>query len=111
MTLCEFYKNQYEQAKGSRWFDEDSKYIEKKYSRGSFEWFKAMSKRYFGGGFLHRYTDAGITARQLREAKENGYIKYVYDSSWKARQLKQQDWYGLTIKGLRTLYKAYEGQW
>lgn len=113
MTLCEFYRKQFETAKDTQKnFEADSKYLEEKgYTPGSFKWFKAMSKRYFGGGFSYRYLNDGVTYPQLKMARDNGFIKYVYDSSWQARQLNQQEWYGLTEKGLKALYKAYEGKW
>jgi hypothetical protein len=107
MTLWEFYRNQFEEAKSNKWFNEDGNYLAEIYGAGTFKRFKAMSKRYFGGGFAYRYKKAGITAEQLRQAREQGFIKYIYDTSWQARQLNQQEWYGLTVKGLKALYKAY----
>lgn len=107
MTICEFYRNQFESAKENKWFNADSQFYSDKYGKGTYKWFKGMSQRYFGGGFSYKYKAAGITYQQLKEAKENGYIKYRYDQSWEARQLGQQDWYGLTEKGLKALYNAY----
>lgn len=108
MTICEFYREQFEAAKATaRWFEKDSEFYAEKYGKGSYKWFEGMSERYFGGGFSYSYKKAGITAEQLREAREQGYIKYVYDSSWEARQLNRQEWYGLTKKGLKALYKSF----
>lgn len=107
MTICEFYRNQFEEAKNHRHFNVDSEYLSEMYGRGSYKWFKGLSKKYFGGAFSYRYKKAGITVTQLNEAREKGFIKYVYDSSWQARQLGQQEWYGLTEKGLKALYKAF----
>lgn len=107
MTLCEFYRNQFEQAKNSKWFNADSEFYAEKFGKGSYKWFKEMAKTYFGGGFAYKYEAVGITFNQLHDAREKGYIKYVYDSSWLARQLHHDDWYGLTEKGLKTLYGAY----
>lgn len=107
MTICEFYREQFEKAKEQRHFNADSEWLAEKFGKGSYKWFKGMSRYYFGGGFLRRYTSAGITTHQLREAREKGFIKYVYDSSWQARQLGNQEWYGLTEKGLKALYNAF----
>lgn len=114
MKICEFYKNQYDKAKATqKYFEEDSRHLVEDlgYEYGSFKWLKAMSKRYFGGGFEYRYKEAGITLKQLEDAKKAGYVTYLHDSSWLAHQLHQEDWWGITVKGLRALHKAYEGQW
>ena len=81
------------------------------YEKGSFEWFKELSKRYFGGGYFYHYEADGITRQQLKEAQEQGFIKYSYYSNWQARQLNQTEYWCLTNKGLKALYKAYQGQW
>lgn len=114
MKLCEFYKKQYDNAKANaKWFAEDSKYLVEVlgYEYGSYEWFKEMAKRYFGGGYGYEYQSAGITLCQLKAAKEAGFLKYKYSQDWMSRQLHQQEWVGLTVKGLKALHKAYEGQW
>ena len=114
MKICEFFRNQFNEAKcNAKWFDEDSQYIVKDlgYEYGSFKWFKELSKRYFGGGFQYEYKAAGITTEQLNDAKQSGYMKHSYSQSYEALKLNQTDWYGLTEKGLKALYKAYEGQW
>lgn len=107
MTICKFYRNQFESAKSSKWFNSDSEFYSEKFGKGTYKWFKGMSQRYFGGGFRHQYEKDGISYQQLLKARDDGYIKYVYDSSWEARQLGQQEWFGLTEKGLKALYKAF----
>jgi len=114
VTICEFYKNQFDEAKAtSKHFAEDSRYLVEDlgYEYGSFKWLKAMAEKYFGGGYEFQYKEAGITLDQLKAAREAGYVKYIYSQDWVSRQLHQQDWWGLTIKGLRALHKAYKGQW
>ena len=110
MKLCEFYRNQFEEAKSRKYFNADNDYLANMFGQGSYKWFKGMAANYFGGGYLKSYTAAGITTQQLREAKEQGFIKHHYYSNWQARQLNQTDWYGLTEKGLKALYKAYSWQ-
>lgn len=110
MKLCEFYKNQFEEARSHKHFNADSECLAKLFGKGTYKWFKGMAKNYFGGGYVQSYTAAGITREQLREAKEQGFIKYHYTSNWQARQLNQTEWYGLTEKGLKALYKAYSWQ-
>lgn len=109
MTLFEFYLKQFEEnTKADRRYEENVSRINELYGKDTYKWFKAMSKNYFGGGYLWRYTKAGITIQQLREAKKNGLVKYYYYSNWLARQLGNTDWYGLTEKGLKVLYKMYK---
>ena len=111
MKLCEFYKNQFEYAKSDKWFHKDSNILSGMHGVGTCEWVKGMSKWCFGGAYDYQYIRAGITHQQLYEAKENGFIKLFHDSSWEARQLNQSYRYVLTEKGLKALYKAYEGKW
>lgn len=113
MKICEFFKQQFDNAKANaKWFAEDSKYIvdEMGFEYGSFEWLNAMAKKYFGGSYYYNYVNAGITLEQLKEAKAVGYMKHVYSQCWEARQLNQQDWWGLTKKGLKAFYEAYKGK-
>ncbi len=109
MTLFEFFTSQLEKAKADKHFDECNKFYSDKYGADSFEWFKGMSKHYFGGGYLWRYKQAGVSMDEIREAHENKILKYDYDTSWMAHQLHQEDWYGLTAqKGLRAFYKYWK---
>ena len=114
MKLCEFFKKQFDNAKETaKHFEADSKYLVDiyGYEKGSFEWFKELSKRYFGGGYFYHFEADGITRQQLKEAQEQGFIKYSYYSNWQARQLNQTEYWCLTNKGLKALYKVYQGQW
>lgn len=112
MTICEFFKNQYDEkiAKGC-----GVKYVccidQEKKPKGSWEWVKTAADYFFGGAYQPQLIKAGITVEQLKQAKENGFLKYRYYSNWQARQLGQTDVWQLTNKGLKALYKAYEGQW
>lgn len=111
MTLCEFYRNQFENAKKTaRHFADDCKHLEQEcgLEQGSFEWFKALSEVYFGGAYLQRYLQSGITREQLNDAKERGMVKHKEYTNWEARQLGKTDYYALTAKGLKTLYRAYD---
>ena len=112
MTICEFFKNQYDEAiaKGA-----GTKYVccinQETAPKGSWEWVKISADYFFGGAYQPQFEKVGITAEQLNEAKEKGFLKYKYYSNWQARQLGQQDVWQLTNKGLKALYKAYQGQW
>jgi hypothetical protein len=114
MTLCEFYKQQFDKAKATqKHFEADSKYCSDVlgFDEGSFGWFKCLSERYFGGGYSYEYESVGITRQQLNEAKEKGFVKYSYCSNWQARKLNQTEYWSLTNKGLKALYKAFQSEW
>ena len=65
------------EAKRNKWFYKDCDFLMENYcfKYGSFEWFKRMSDRYFGGGFTQDYLKAGITREQLVSSKEKGVFK------------------------------------
>lgn len=72
MKLCEFFKKQFDNAKETaKHFEADSKYLVEVsgYEKGSFEGFKELSKRYFGGGYFYHYEADGITSQQLKKRK------------------------------------------
>ena len=112
MTICEFFKKQYDEAieRGA-----GTKYVccinQETAPKGSWEWVKISADYFFGGAYQPQFEKVGITAEQLNEAKEKGFLKYKYYSNWQARQPGQQDVWQLTSKGLKALYKAYQGQW
>ena len=112
MTICEYFKNQYDNAVATGAGTTRVCYIDQeKYPRGSWDWVNAAAHNFFGGAYQPRLEKAGITIEQLRKAKEDGFLKYRYYSSWMARQRGETDLWQLTNKGLKALYKAYEGQW
>lgn len=114
MKICEFYRNQFIKAKNSaKHFTADSEYIIKVlgYEEGSYDWFKLMADRYFGGGYEPEYSAFGITRDQLNAAKSAGYVKHKYSQSWVALKTNTTDWWGLTNKGLKALYKSYQDKW
>lgn len=111
MTICEFFHNQFHEAvqKGA-----GTKYvckISEDIPRNSYEWVKLAADYFFGGAYYPTLLKAGITREQLQKAKESGYLKYQYYNNWQARQLGQTEYWSLTRKGLKALYRAYEGQW
>lgn len=112
MTICEYFKKQYDEAieKGAG-TTKCCCINQKTAPKGSWEWVKIAADYFFGGAYQQQFEKAGITREQLNEAKEKGYMKYKYYSNWQARQLGQTDVWQLTNKGLKILYKSYEGQW
>lgn len=111
MMVFEFFKKQYDEkiAEGAG----TTKYcaINPEVQRGSFRWVQIASRYFFGGAYQQKFEACGITLAQLKEAKESGVVKYWYNDNWLARQMGHKDHWSLTAKGLKTLYKMYEGQW
>ena len=79
MTICEFFKNQYDEAieKGA-----GTKYVccinQETAPKGSWEWVKISADYFFGGAYQPQFEKVGITVEQLNEAKEKGFLKYKY---------------------------------
>lgn len=112
MTICEFFKNQYDEAIASGCGTTRCCQIDQELNpKGSWQWVKAAADYFFGGAYQPQLEKAGITIEQLRQAEEKGFLKHHYYSNWKARQLGQTDVWRLTNKGLKALYKSYEGEW
>ena len=111
MTVFEFFKNQYDEKVAEGYGTTKCCEINPEVPRGSFRWVKIAYMNFFGGALQQRLEKCGITLEQLKEAKENGILKYWYDDGWITKQLGAQNHWSLTEKGLKALYKAYEGQW
>lgn len=111
MTICEFFHNQFHEAVSKGAGTTKVCKISEDIPSGSFEWVKIASDYFFGGAYQPTLLASGITIEQLCQAKEQGYLKYKYYSNWQARQLRQTDYWALTRKGLKALYKSYEGHW
>jgi hypothetical protein len=111
MTIFEFFKEQYDKAVEEGCGTTKCCAINPEIPKGSFRWVQLASKHFFGGAYQPTFEKCGITLAQLKEAKESGIVKYWYNDNWLARQMNKKDHWSLTAKGLKALYKAYEGQW
>lgn len=111
MTVFEFFKKQYDEKRAEGAGDTMYCMINPEIPRGSFHFVRVAAKCFFGGALQQRFEKCGITLSQLKEARESGILKYWYDGSWIARQMGTQNHWSLTAKGLKALYKEYEGQW
>ena len=59
----------------------------------------------------YQLREMGISNEQLKKACENGFCQKKEWSNWQARQLGQTTAYRITSKGVKALYKAFDGQW
>lgn len=118
MTICEAFRNSYltfkeeeieernkaKQGLRSRW------QINLEIEVGT----KQFVETYFKNWDMfwdYELKNMGIADDQIRKAVENGYCQKREWSNWTARQLGQTTGYRITAKGIKALYKAFEGQW
>ena len=111
MTVFEFFKKQYDEKVAEGCGTTKVCKINPEIAKGSFKWVQIAARQFWGGAYQQKFEKCGITLAQLEEAKEMGLIKYWYDASWTAHQTGYVNHWSLTVKGLKTLYKEYKGQW
>lgn len=111
MTIFEFFKKQFDEKVADGCGTTKVCCISESVPKGSFRWVQIASKMFFGGALQQTLEKNGITYQQLQSAKEQGILKYWYDSSWFARQMGETSHWALTVKGVRALYNEYKGQW
>lgn len=66
-----------------------------------------FQKYFFAGRYLPAWEKAGYDRADIYALHREGFLSYDYDSSWKARQLKKTDFYYISQKTAKEIYKAY----
>ncbi len=101
MTTFEFFKNQLDEAveKGL------TSRINPQIKPGSFKWVKVCADWFFGDAWDYQMKDV----TNIAEMREQGFLKVMEYSNWKARQLGQTRKYALTNQGIKEFYKAMIG--
>jgi hypothetical protein len=118
MTICEVFRNGYLKFKENE-IEERAKIGTGKYARYQIRPEIEVGTKLFVEVFFktwdmyydYQLKDMGITEQQLSKACENGFIQKKEWSNWQARQRGQTRGFRITNKGIKALYKAYEGQW
>lgn len=113
MTICEYFFNQYQKTHEltSYWAKETLKDISEKHQKGSLPYVISVFDNMCGAAYDYQFKNAGITLEQYRGANLEGFLAHREYSNWKARQLGQTQFYWLTKKGIKAMYKAYLGKW
>ena len=79
---------------------------EMKDTQKSMLWFQS---HVFSGRYISDWKkEFGIELRTLVELHRDGFLSYDYCSSWKARQLGKTDFYYISQKKAKEIYKAYK---
>lgn len=118
MTICEAFRNSYLTFKEKE-VEERAKEAKGERSRWQINLDIEVGTKQFVEVFFKNWDmfwdyelkNMGITNEQLAKACENGFIQKKEWSNWQARQLGQTRGFRITAKGIKALYKAYEGQW
>lgn len=118
MTICDAFRNSYLIFKAKE-IEERAKLERGEYSRWQISLnievgTKSFVETYFKTWDMfwdYELKNMGITYEQLTTACANGFIQKKEWSNWQARQLGQTCGYRITAKGIKALYKAFEGQW
>ena len=98
MTTFEFFKAQLDEAVAAGY----TAHINPEIRPGTLKWVKVCADWFFGGAW--DYQMKAVT--DIREMREQGLLKVMEYSNWKARQLGQTQKIALTNKGLREFYKV-----
>ena len=118
MTLCEAFRNSYLKFKETE-IEERAKVGTGKYAKYQISLDIAVGTKQFVEVFFKNWdmfwdyelNNMGITDKQIKKACENGFCQKKEWTNWQARQLGQTRGYRITAKGIKALYKAFEGQW
>lgn len=118
MTICEAFRNSYLTFKEKE-VEERAKEVKGERSRWQINLDIEVGTKQFVEVFFKNWDmfwdyelkNMGITEEQLSKACENGFIQKKQWSNWQSRQLGQTRGFRITSKGIKALYKAYEGQW
>ena len=118
MTLCEAFRNSYLKFKETE-IEERAKVGTGKYAKYQISLDIVVGTKQFVEVFFKNFdmfwdyelNNMGITEEQIKKACENGFCQKKEWTNWQARQLGQTRGYRITAKGIKALYKAFEGQW
>lgn len=62
--------------------------------------------KYFGfSGYGRKLEDAGYDMKAIWELKNEGFLSYTFYSNWQARQRKMQDWFYISQRTAKEIYK------
>lgn len=113
MTICEYFFNQYQETHQltSYWARETLKDISQRHEKGSLPYVTAVFDHMCGAAYDYQFQRAGITLEQYRKANQDKFLAHREYTNWQARKLGQTQFYWLTKKGIRALYKAFQGKW
>ena len=99
MTTFEFFKAQLDDAIAAGY----TARINPEIKPGSFKWVQVCADWWFGGAWDYQMKEV----TDIREMREQGFLKVMEYSNWRARQLGQTRRIALTKKGIREFYRVY----
>lgn len=118
MTICEAFRNSYLKFKEKE-LEERAKIKTGGFARCQINPEIEVGSKQFVEVFFknwdmfwdYQLKDMGISEELLSEACKYGFLQKKEWSNYRARQLGQTRGFRITNKGVKTIYKVYEGQW
>lgn len=118
MTVCEAFRNSYLTFREKE-IEERAKVETGAYARCQINPEIEVGSKQFVEVFFknwdmfwdYQLKNMGVAEEQVNKACENGFIQKKEYSNWQARQRGEIRGFRITNKGIKALYKAYEGQW
>jgi len=99
MTAFEFYKAQLDDAVAAGF----TARINPEIKPNTLKWVQVCGDWWFGGAWDYQMKEV----TDIREMREQGFLKVMEYSNWRARQLGQTRRIALTNKGIREFYRVY----
>ena len=99
MTAFEFYKAQLDEAVAAGY----TARINPEIKPGSLKWVQVCADWWFGGAWDYQMKEV----TDIRAMREQGFLKVMEYSNWRARQLGQTRKIALTNKGIREFYNLF----
>lgn len=67
-----------------------------------------FQKYVFAGRYINAWEKVGYDKQIIWELHRDGFLSHDYNTSWEARQLGRQDFYYLSQKTAKEVYKKYK---
>lgn len=107
----EFMEGFYEWLKDEREMSEDDYGRKYGYGKGTtvhednWESVKVYREYFFGGRYLPAWERAGYSREAIWQLKQDGFLSYKEYSNWNARARGKTDWFFISLKTARQIYK------
>ena len=85
-------------------------YTERTPSKDSIKAVVSFQKYIFAGRYINAWEQAGYDKHAIWELHSEGFLSLDQDNSWQAHQLGKVDFYYISQKTAKEIYKAYKNK-